>query len=99
MLRILKVIDFNTLTASQKKEIKKILSDRKREFEFGDKARRPRAREEAKIQASCETVNREAPQQLLIGAAGPILWRRSTERFPPPKLHQDAGAFRESLRR
>jgi hypothetical protein len=31
--RILKVIDFNTLTASQKKEIKKILSDRKREFE------------------------------------------------------------------
>jgi hypothetical protein len=31
--RILKVIDFDTLTASQKKEIKKILSDRKREFE------------------------------------------------------------------
>lgn len=31
--RILKVIDFSTLTASQKKEIRKILSDRKREFE------------------------------------------------------------------
>jgi hypothetical protein len=31
--RILKVIDFDTLTASQKREIKKILSDRKREFE------------------------------------------------------------------
>jgi hypothetical protein len=31
--RILRVIDFNTLTDSQKKEIKKILSDQKREFE------------------------------------------------------------------
>jgi hypothetical protein len=31
--RILKLIDLKTLTASQKREIKKILSDRKREFE------------------------------------------------------------------
>ena len=30
---ILKFIDFNTLTTSQKKEIRKILSDRKRELE------------------------------------------------------------------
>ena len=30
---ILQFIDFNTLTTSQKKEIRKILSDRKREIE------------------------------------------------------------------
>jgi hypothetical protein len=30
---ILQVIDFKTLTTSQKKEIRKILSDRKREIE------------------------------------------------------------------
>ena len=30
---ILQVIDFNTLTTSQKKEIRKILSNRKRELE------------------------------------------------------------------
>ena len=30
---ILQVIDFDTLTTSQKKEIRKILSDRKRELE------------------------------------------------------------------
>jgi len=31
--RILKLIDLNTLTDPQKREIRKILSDRKREFE------------------------------------------------------------------